>query len=265
MAGLRTPFLIIAIILSLLVILLETGTAIPGVLSSSSLPVTSFQLPSNVATAAQQDQGAIDQLSKQPHPPGLGLPDMALLDSIVFFTLALMGVALILPERLQGRVQGIATLIFSLVLITVAILLIFVAIGSLILMISLLLAVPFGTIVYLIIYAGFNRSGADIMLSLLMLLKFGFAISLFLAQQRFLQSKGLVLLILTSRLCNVIVSFLLGLVPGFLVSITDAIAAIIVGIIAIIWAIVLLIGSIVSIVKILRIDRSLPAVNAVIE
>jgi hypothetical protein len=259
MNRLRTPFLLLALILSFIVLLIETGTALPGVLSRSTIPLASFQQPTAMTTALdnlnQEQQGTLDQLSKQQHPPGLGIPDMALLDSIVLFTVALMGLALILPERLQGRVQGIATLIFSLLLIILAIILILVAIGSLLLMISLLLAVPFGTIVYLIIYAGFNRPGADVVLSLLMLLKFGFAVSLFLAQQRFFQSKGLVLLILTSLLCNVLVSFLLGLVPGFLVSITDAIAAIVVLIIAVIWGIILLVGAIISIIKIIRLSR----------
>ena len=95
-----------------------------------------------------------------------------------------------------------------------------------------------------------------------MLIKLGFCICLFLAQQRSLQSRGLVLLILTSLLCNLIVSFLLKLVPGILVSITDAIAALIVILIAIIWSVFLLVGSLIFIIKVLRLDRALPAVNS---
>jgi hypothetical protein len=268
MERLRTPFLIVAIALSFIVVLIETGTALPGVLRSVASPINSFQqLPPDVSSGLAQlnsdQRNTLDMLSTQNRPPGLSIPALALLDSIVLFTLILVGSALLIPERLQGRVQGIATLIFSLVLIGIALVQIFVVVGLLILMISLLLSVPFGTIVYLIIYGSFNRGGADIALSLLMFLKLVFAASLLIAQQRFLQSKGLVLLIVTSLLCNVIVSILLGLVPGILVSITDAIAAIIVGIIAVIWAIILLIGSIISIIKILRIDRALPAIQVV--
>ncbi len=255
MARLRTPFLIVAVILGLIVILFETGTALPGILASSSIPITSY--PATVAHAAasldKTQPGAIEQLNKQRHPSGLSIPDMALLDSVILFTVVLMSIALILPARLHGKVQGIATLVFSLLLIILAIIRVFIAIGSLILMISLLLAVPFGTIVYLILYGSFNRPGADIVLSLLMLLKSGFALSLFFAHQRFFQNTGLVLLILTSLLCNVIISFLLSLVPGFLVSITDAIAAIVVLFIAAIWGIALFINSIISIIKIIRI------------
>ncbi len=266
MNQLRTPFFILALVLMAIAIVVETGTALPGVLPNNAAAIDSFQLAGDPGLNTAVDQlnaqqpGALEQLRQQKRPPGLGIPDMALLDGILLFTVILVGVGLLLPAGVQARVQGIATLIFSLLLLTLALLQIFVAIGLLLLMISLLLSVPFGTIAYLIIYGSFNRGGADAVLSLLMLCKLGFCVSLFFAQQRFLQSKGLVLLIGTSLLCNVIVSFLLGLVPGFLVSITDAIAAIVVGIIAVIWAIFLLVGAIVSIVKVLRIERATPAV-----
>ncbi len=263
MDRLRTPFLLVAIALSLIVVLLETGAALPGVLSSNELPVTAFQLPPQLAQSeaklTSDQQAVVAQLNRQSRPPGLGVPDLALLDCIVLFTLALMGIALILPARLQGRIQGIATLIFSILLILGALVAIFFAFASLFLMIALFLAFPFGTIIYLIIYGSFNRAGADVVLSIIMLLKFGLSICLVFAQQRFFQGKGLVLLILTSLLGTAIVNFLLGLVPGVLVSITDAIAALVVGIIAVIWGVILLIGSLISLVKILRIDRALKA------
>ena len=254
---LRTPFFVLAIVLIFITLLIEIGMVLPNFLPSSSPPVQNFLSPSSnlsneVNKFNQEQPGAIDKLNRQSHPPGISIPDMALLDGIVLFTVTLMGIALLIPARLQGRVQGIATLIFSLILIGIALLLILVAFTSLILMISLLLSAPFGTIAYLIIYGSFNRAGADIALSLLMLLKFGFCISLFFAQQRFLQNRGLVLLILSSLLCNVIVSFLQGLVPSFLISITDAVAAILVSIIALIWAVFLFIGSIISIIKIIN-------------
>ncbi len=259
MDHLRTPFLLLAIALILIVVLIETGTALPGVLQSNPVPIASFQLPLQVSTAvsglSSDQQNMVARLNSQGSSDGPGIPDLALLDSIVLFTVALMGIALLLPARLQGRVQGIATFIFSLVLIGFALRQIFIAISLLILMIALLETIPFGTIIYLIIYGSFNRAGADVVISLIMLLKFGFASSMIFAQQRFLQSKGLVLLVLTSLLNTVIISVLLGIVPGFLVSITDAIAALILGIIAVIWGIVLLIGSITAIIKIVQLNH----------
>ena len=52
---------------------------------------------------------------------------------------------------------------------------------------------------------------------------------------------------LTVLLCIIIVVFLQGLVPFVMVSITDALAAVIVGVIAIVWGIVILIGAIVAV------------------
>jgi MFS superfamily sulfate permease-like transporter len=51
-----------------------------------------------------------------------------------------------------------------------------------------------------------------------MTLKIPFGVCLVLAQQRFRQNKGLVLMVLTFFVATAIVSFLHGLVPGFLVS-----------------------------------------------
>jgi hypothetical protein len=263
MERLRTPFLILAIVLISLAVLIETGTALPGVLRGVQVPLNTYQLPPQVAgrvsTLNSDQQQVVAHVSQQERPPGMSVPSLALLDSIVLFTVALMGIALVLPSRLQGRVQGIATLLFSLLVIGLGLRVIFIAIGMLILMLALLLSIPFGSIIYLIIYGFFNRGGADIALGIIMLLKFGFSGSLVLAQQRFLQSKGLVLLVLTALLANVIVSVLLGIVPGFLASITDVIGAILIGIFSIIWAIVLLVGSIVSIIKIVRLDRTVPS------
>ena len=134
---------------------------------------------------------------------------------------------------------------------------IFAAIGLLILMVSLLLAIPFGTIVYMAKYASFDKTAAAITLSVIMSLKLGFAVFLVLAHQRFLENKGLILIILTSFLATIILSFLHGPFPGFLISITDDIGAIIVAVLAAIWALFYLIGSIPAIIKALRVDKSL--------
>jgi hypothetical protein len=107
----------------------------------------------------------------------------------------------------------------------------------------------FGMIVYLIIYGFFDRTGANVTLSLLMMLKLAFAACLILAHQRFIQNKGLVLIILTSLAANIIVSFLHAIVPVPLVSITDGIAAIVLFVLVIVWAAFFLVGSIVAVVK----------------
>lgn len=222
---LRKPFLIIALVLILLVVLIEAGSS----------------LLLDLGTPGAASLGA--------KTPGYGISYLAFLDGFVFYITLLIGLAMVIPERIQGRVQGCATAIVSFLGCLGAIFAIIMCLIMLIVMVTLLLAPIFGTIAYLAIYGHFDRSGAAVTLSLIMGLKIAFVICLVLAHQRFLQNKGLVLIVLTSLLANLIISFLHNFVPIPLVSITDAIGAIVVGIIAVIWAIILLIFSIIGIIK----------------
>jgi len=127
-------------------------------------------------------------------PPGRGIPYLALIDVIVLFTMALMGAGLLLPDRLHGRVQGVITLVASIVLIVVAVTLLVIASVLLLAMVSLFFAPPFGTIAYLVIWGSFPRGDAAVLLllllllSLLMFLKIVFVVMLVLAQPRFLHT-----------------------------------------------------------------------------
>ncbi len=221
---LRKPFLIIALVLILLVVLVE-GTSV---------------LWLNASDAAEA-LGA--------KTPGYGIGYLAFLDILVFYITLLIALAMIIPERLQGRVQGCVTAVVSFFGCLGAIFAIITCLIVLIIMVTLLLAPIFGTIAYLAIYGDFARGDAAITLSLIMALKIGFVVCLLLAHQRFLQNKGLVLIVLTSLIANLIISFLHNFVPGILVSITDAIGAIVVAILAVIWAIILLVFAIISIIK----------------
>ena len=188
--------------------------------------------------------------------PGFGIPYLALIDGLLLYVVATMGAALIIPERIQGRIQGVITLIVSLVTLFAALGLLLAAFAALMTMVSLLLAVPFGTAAYFNAFAGFARGAAAITLSVLLSLKLGFAVCLILAHQRFLENRGLVLLIFTSLLANVLVEFLQGFPPGFLVSILDALAAVIIAVLALIWSLSFLLFSIPAIVKALRVDKA---------
>lgn len=265
MATLRKPFFFIAIGLMVIVVLIEIGSnpvlnwvseniskvrnELPDLSSSPGGAASEVNATLNSLDASQKAQ--LTALASA-RPPGLGIPYMALLDAVVLFTIGLIGTGLIIPERVQGRGQGCLTFIFGLLLILGGIIMIFIALALVLLMVSLLLSVPFGTLAYLAIFGSFDKGGAAVVLSMLMMLKIGFVICLFLAQQQFIQNKGLVLLVLTSLLANIILSFLHGFVPGFLVSITDGIGAIIMALLAVIWALILLIGSLFGIVKAIR-------------
>lgn len=252
---LRKPFFIASLVCLVLAVLAEVG---------SPLLLPTKEPDRSLLQASIQEQGAqgdvtLDQVLQlhkdNPPNPGLGIPYLALLDGLLLLTLALMGASLIIPERVHGRVQGLVTLIGSVVALLAGLGMLFAAIGLLLLMVGLFTAVPFGTIAYLAVWGFFNRGGAAGTLGLLMVLKVVAAVCLVLAHQRFLQNKGLVLLVLTSLLATAIVSFLHGLVPIILVSISDALGAIVVSVLALIWAVVLAIGALVSIVKVLRLTR----------
>jgi hypothetical protein len=248
---LRKLPLIIALALILICVALELGAA--GFLHTAGNTAEAVQNVQNSSvfkdmTPAQQQRtiDSVQNAAGQDDPPGLGIPYLALVDGILAYSLALMVLALVLPMHLQAKLQGIVGVILMFFLALACIVLIFVALAQLLLMIGLFFAIPFGTIAYLIIWGSFPKTAAAVILSLLIFFKIASSICLVIAHQRYLKDIGLILMILTSFIATIIVSFLHGLVPGPIVSITDALAAIIVGIIALIWAIVVLIGSIIA-------------------
>jgi hypothetical protein len=273
MDTLRKPFLIIAIVLIGIVVLIEVGqTSLLGgwptrvaalIAGQSSNPTQDAArsledqlLPGEVKDALKnldsEQREQLNALAQAERPPGLGIPYMALVDGIVLFTTLLIGLSLVIPARIQGRVQGVVTLIFSILIIIAAIGMILAAIALLTTMVALLLAIPFGTIVYLIVYGWFDTGSARVVLSLLMFLKLAFVVALLLAQQRFVTNIGLVLIVVTAIAATIVVTFLHGLVPSFLVSITDAVGGIVVAVLAGLWAIFLLVGAIISVVTAIR-------------
>jgi hypothetical protein len=224
MAELRRPFLIAAFILSVIVVMIETTTGLATALSGF------FHLDS---------------------PPGLGIPYLVLVDGVLAYTLGLMVVSLVVPERVVGRLQGCVTLIVSIVVLLGSIVLVFAAITLLLLMIGLL-ASFFGAVIYFAVFADFPRDAAALILGTLLTLKVVMAACLVFAHQRFLENKGLVILVILSLVLNLVIAFLHDLLPGFLTSITDAVAAIIVAIVAIVWSVLLLIGAVIAILRVIR-------------
>jgi hypothetical protein len=184
-------------------------------------------------------------------PPGVGIPTMALIDGMLAFTLLLMVLGLVLSQELIGRFQGCATCVVSCLTILASIVAIFAALTLLMLMIGLIGSF-FGIVIYVAVFGHFPRGTAASILALLLTLKVACGVLLPFANQRFVQRTGLLLLLITSIALNVVIAFLHDFVPGVLVSVTDAIAGIVVGIVALIWAIVLLIGGVIGIITALK-------------
>jgi len=185
--------------------------------------------------------------------PGLGIPSLAALDLLVVFTMVLTALsALGVSPAIVGRIQGVAAVIVSFLGCLASLILLFVTIALLLLMIGLLVAVPFGTMVYLAVYGHFPKGAAGATLGTVVLLKLTGVFFLVLASEQVLKSKLLVFLFVCSIGLTVLLSFLQGFPPGILASITDAIGAIIAFVVAIIWAIIYLIGGIISVVRTVR-------------
>src|SRR5262245_25961234 len=129
---LRKPFFVAAVVLMAIAVLIELGSA--AVLRKAGETAAGLDVPA----------------------PGQGIPAVGLLDVLLLYTVLVMGAALIVPERIQGRVQGLATLIFSIMLLVADILLLVTTFGVLVLMVSLFLAPLFGTIAYLALWGSFD-------------------------------------------------------------------------------------------------------------
>lgn len=184
--------------------------------------------------------------------PGWGIRYLAILDLLLLYTVITMGLSLIIPRAVVGRLQGIVALVLSFFGCLGTIVMAFLALTMLILMVTLLVAVPFGTIAYMVAWGDFPVGKAEGTLALIMFLKLVFCGLLILAEQRFLQNKGIVILSAASLGATWLVGFLIGFPPVFLVSIADVIGALVISIVGIIWLILLLIGSILSLIAVLR-------------
>lgn len=222
----KKPLFIVALILMAACVCLELGSG--------------FFLASKVTGG---------QAAKDLTQPGYGVMSLALVDGILLYTIVLMGVALLAPASLLGRLQGFFTLGMGLVVAVCSVLLVLTCIALLVIMVTLLMAIPFGTLVYFIVYGSFETGRSAATLSTIFTLKLAFAVCLVLAHARFLQNKGLILMFATSIAGNLLMAALHGFPPGFLVSITDTLGAILMAVLAIIWAVILLFGSLISIKK----------------
>ncbi|WP_250454436.1 hypothetical protein [Caballeronia sp. ATUFL_M2_KS44] len=224
---LRRPLLLVALGLSVMIVLFETGL-------SARLLFLSDRLASSVASSAR---------------PGYGIAYLVCIDALLLYGTCLMTLSLVLSKELVGRLQGAVGVAGGVIALLAFGAMLFVALQMLILMVSLLLAPPFGMAVYAPLFAHFERARAAATLGVLTLLKLLTAGALVLAHPRFIENKSLVVLLALSLGCTLLVGFLQALPPGFLVSVTDAAGAVCVAAIGCAWAVVLLVGSCIATVK----------------
>jgi len=181
--------------------------------------------------------------------PGHAINALALIDFVLLYSLIWMLLSVVAPRSITGRAQGCVTLFVSFFGCLGTLALIVAAFTLLMLMLALLVAVPFGTIIYLAAWGHFARGAATATLALAMILKIAFLILLVLAHQRFLQNKGLLVLVGVSLGLTWLIGFVHAFLPIILVSIGDQLMALVICIVAAIWLLLLLIGSLFASIK----------------
>ena len=263
MAGdsLRKPFLVAAVLLVLVAFLACLGSSLvtkpPPFADRVQQTLSSPQTKTLLDRFDISSDDARDSLNgtKPDNPPGLGIPALALIEGLLLLVLVITAAPLLIGERATGLLTGAVSIIGGLVVLLAGIATAIVSFTALMLMVALLLSVPFGTLAYLAIFGSFDTSGAAVFTSLVLGLTLAGLVLLMLAQQRFLKGKGLMLLIATAALLTFVTALLHSLVPGFLVSITDAVAALVSAIVSAIWALLVVVWGIVAAVRLLRLGR----------
>jgi hypothetical protein len=259
MDEMRKPFFIVALILLTLVVALEVGASVviePGAVSATELQRALADSDEDLDDDEIDD--ALEELATAAaagDPPGLAIPALAIIDGMLLVSMLGLAAGLVVPHRSQGRVVAPSTLVVSVLLIIVGIVLILVTLTLLLIMVGLFLSSPFGTLAYLARWGSFPRGQAQVVLGLLWMLKLGFIGFALAASPRLVTQKGLVALVVTSVVLQLMVGFLHAVVPLPLVSITDAVAAIVVSVVGVIWALIIAAGSIVGTVRVLRVTR----------
>ncbi len=259
--SLRKPFLVAAVLVVLVAFLACLGSSL--VTGPPPFADRVQQTLSSPQTAELLDRFGIDagdakdslDSTRPEDPPGMGIPALALIEGLLLLVLAITAAPLLVGERVTGVLTGAVSIIGGLVVLIAAIATAIVSFAALLLMVSLLLAVPFGTMAYLALFGSFDTGGAAVFTSLVLGLTLACLVLLVVAQQRFVTGKGLMLLIATAALLTFVTALLHSIVPSFLVSITDALAALVTAIVSAIWALLVLIWGIVAAVRVLRLGR----------
>lgn len=249
--GLRLPFFVLAVTAAVLVVLVELGlpTLVLGGSTGRDLAESATELGIDADALAGASSGV-------PQPPGVGIGALALLDGLLLFSLLMLGLSLLMPLRVYGRLQGVATLVVSLLWVLMCLMAALAALSALMLMIGLFVAVPFGTLAYLAIWGSFPTGQAATVLGLLLFLKLCLGAFLILAQPRFLLVKGLMVLMALSFVVQLFLGFIQGFLPGPVVAIGDTLWAVVTAVVSLVWALVMLIFSIPAIINAVRSVRA---------
>jgi hypothetical protein len=220
-----------------------------------SLQSDSSSTPGGVDQDDLDDLSADDFGESADDPPGLAIPYLALPNALLLIIVGLMALPLLIGNRMIPLIGGIVSVLGGLIAVISGIVMAIAAFVALTVMVSLFLAAPFGTLAYLAIYGFFDIGASAVLLGLIMFLQLAAIVFLIVAQQSMLGNKRLVFWLLLTVLLTLLTMILHSIVPVILVSITDALGAIIIAIVGAIWGLLMLIGGIISLIKQLNLGR----------
>lgn len=182
-----------------------------------------------------------------PAPPGLGLPSLALVDIGWLVTIVILGLEAFLPRptdpehprsALYTGAQALTRLLAGVAQIVTSIMVAVTASTLLMTMISLLTALPFGTLVYIAIWGTFDRETAETLLGAALVARVVAAAAILCHRPSARLLRHLLPLFVSGVGCAALLSFLHGAVPMLLVSLLDALAAVIIAIVGLVWGVV---------------------------
>ena len=185
-------------------------------------------------------------------PPGLSSRALAALDLLLVWSALLLATATVSPRAWHARLRSVLTPVVCVLAALGCLALALAAVARLVLLLSLLLSPPFGTIAYLVVYGGFPTGALTAALGAAALLRAVFAGLLLASSWRYLRNRTLVALTATAFLCTAVAGLVLGLLPGILHAIADAALAILFAVLALVWAVILLLTSLPGLLALVR-------------
>ena len=182
--------------------------------------------------------------------PGIGIKSLSLINLLMAFTMTLMMLEMVPAwQRIGPKVLGVITAVLTFIGLLFAVFWIYKAFSLFFLMIGLLFSPPFGTAAYSLNWGRFPTVGAKKILSVVMFLQVGGLLAAVLVNPTLIKNVGLVFLGGTAIGLTVLLGFLHALPPSFVVSITDAVGAIIACIVSSIWMLIFCFSGVKSTIK----------------
>lgn len=176
--------------------------------------------------------------------PGYALEADGLFLWVVLFSILVSLIGMVAATASVIRGGMVASAVSSVIVIILSVALIVMAIIELTIMIGLLMALPFGPLIYLGIYGNFPKGVLMLVAGVGLLCKAGAALLVFMGGPQLARMKSSVLMFVTAVGTFFIMELVFGIVPGPFAGIADGILGIIFAVVAIVWAVVVLSGAI---------------------